>query len=347
MPVGRWRGRDAVSVENGVVRVTVLRQGGHVAEILHKATGVNPLWVPPWPTIEPSDYDPAKHPEYGSDAESKLLAGIHGHNVCIDLFGYPAPDEAHAGITVHGEASVAPYEVEEAPAGLSMRCAMPLHGLAFSRTLQLDGDWIRFEETVENLTPLARPIAYTQHVTLGPPFLERGRTEFRVPSTRSITYPDDIGGPDGHLAVDAEFQWPHAPRRDGQGSLDLRLAPDLPKLSGFTTHLMDPHRDRGWFLAWSPESKVLFGYVWKRGDFPWLGIWEENHSRKDPPWSGRTLTRGMEFGASPFPESRRAMIDRKELFGVPAYRWLPAKGKIQTSYSAFIQLAQAIPEEWP
>ena len=33
------------------------------------------------------------------------------------------------------------------------------------------------KETVENLDAYDRPIAWTQHVTLGPPFLDRGRTE--------------------------------------------------------------------------------------------------------------------------------------------------------------------------
>ena len=61
---------------------------------------------------------------------------------------------------------------------------------------------------------------------------------------------------------------------------------------------------------------MAFGYVWKRADFPWTGIWEENHSRRNPPWNGKTLTRGMEFGVSPMPESRREMIDRRSLFGV-------------------------------
>jgi hypothetical protein len=109
---------------------------------------------------------------------------------------------------------------------------------------------------------------------------------------------------------------------------------------------MDPHRDRAWFHAWSPSSKLLFGYEWKRTDFPWMGIWEENHSRATAPWNSRTLTRGMEFGASPFPESRKDMIERRELFGVPGYRWLPAKAKITVQYSAFARMAESIPEEY-
>jgi hypothetical protein len=52
----------------------------------------------------------------------------------------------------------------------------------------------------------------------------------------------------------------------------------------------------------------------------------------------------MEFGASPFPESRKAMIERRELFGVPGYRWLPAKAKITVQYSAFARQADSIPE---
>ena len=40
----------------------------------------------------------------------------------------------------------------------------------------------------------------------------------------------------------------------------------------------------------------------------------------------------MEFGVSPFPESRRAMIDRGRLFGVPTYRWVPAMSRVEVEY---------------
>ena len=119
-----YRNRRAVQIENERVRLTVLVEGGHVAEILDKATGVNPLWTPPWPSIEPSDYDRARHPEYGADAESKLLAGIIGHNLCLDIFGGVSAKEAAAGLTVHGEASVAAYEITSSGAALlaAQRC---------------------------------------------------------------------------------------------------------------------------------------------------------------------------------------------------------------------------------
>ena len=84
-----FHGRRAASIENGLLRVTVLEEGGHIAEIFHKGRGVSPLWVPPWPSIEPSAYDPAAHPGYGDGVDARLLAGIMGHNLCLDVFGGP------------------------------------------------------------------------------------------------------------------------------------------------------------------------------------------------------------------------------------------------------------------
>jgi hypothetical protein len=107
---------------------------------------------------------------------------------------------------------------------------------------------------------------------------------------------------------------------------------------------MDPHRNDAWFVAFSPRHKLAFGYAWKRTDFPWLGIWEENYSRHNPPWNGKSLTRGMEFGASPMPETRRAMIERGSLFGVPGFRWIPAKSRVSTDYCAFAAPATKVPE---
>jgi hypothetical protein len=303
MGESQFHNRRAVQIENDSLRVTLAVEGGHVAEIFHKASGVSPLWIPPWPSIEPSTYSPAAHPEYGNDAESKLLAGIMGHNLCLDLFGAPSAEEARAGMTVHGEASIVPYQITGQGSELTARCTMPIAQIGFERHIRLSPKRVYFTETVENLSALDRPIAWTQHVTLGPPFLEWGVTQFRAPSAKS-------------QVLNASF----------------------------TTHLMDPHRDRVWFFSFSPKSNILFGYVWNRTDFPWLGVWEENHGRENPPWLRRTSTRGMEFGASPFPESRRQMIERNSLFGVPAYRWLPAKTKLRAEYYAFITDAKSIPE---
>ena len=112
---------------------------------------------------------------------------------------------------------------------------------------------------------------------------------------------------------------------------------------------MDRAREHAFFVAFQPSSRLAFGYVWRRADFPWMGIWEENGSRPAPPWNRRTVTRGMEFGMSPFPETRRQMIDRGPLFGTPPCGWIPARGRVAVEYWAILQSSAAIPEslEWP
>src|SRR5438876_10589914 len=140
MPERIYRRRRAHSIETSDLRLTVLVEGGHIAEIADKSSGVNPLWTPPWPSIEPSTYDRARHPEYGADAESKLLAGIMGHNLCLDLFGGPSEAEAAAGLTVHGESSVASYEITASAGEIVARASMPMAQLRFERRLRMQPD---------------------------------------------------------------------------------------------------------------------------------------------------------------------------------------------------------------
>jgi hypothetical protein len=177
-------------------------------------------------------------------------------------------------------------------------------------------------------------------VTLGPPFLSRGKTIFHAPASSSKVLEDEFAPGHDRFRRGAEFQWPLAPLAAG-GTADLRATVDTPVSGAYTAHLLKPGVGHAYFTAFNPDLKTVFGYVWKRDDFPWLGIWEENHSRQQPPWNGQTFTRGMEFGVSPFPESRRAMVERGSLFGEPGFRWIPARSKVTVEYCLFIAEAAA------
>jgi hypothetical protein len=344
----RYRGRRAHALDNGTLQIVVTVEGGHIAAVTDKATEVNPLWSPPWPSIDPSAYDAARHPEYGGNAESQLLAGILGHNLCMDTFGGPSAAEAAAGMTVHGEASIAKYDITVAGETLTQHTRLHQAQIRFERRIRLPrGERVAIiTETVENLSAFDRPIAWTQHATLGPPFLEKGRTEFRANATRSKVVETDFTCGKGYMKIGAEFTWPMVPCVDG-GQEDMQRFTNRPASGAFSTHLMDPAKSDAWFFAWSPTHRLAFGYAWKQHDFPWLGIWEENHSRTQPPWSGVTLTRGMEFGASPFPECRRAMIERGRLFDTPGFRWLPAREQAVAEYRVFLLPANAAPTTLP
>ncbi len=336
-----YRGRRAASIDNGTLRVTVLEGGGHIAEVRDLASGINPLWTPDWPSIDPWDYDPARHPEYGGGPEASLLSGIMGHNLCLDCFGAPSAQEAAAGLPVHGEAGVARFEIGVSGSAIEMQAILPAAQLRVERRIALDGRIVRVREAVENLTATDRPIGWTQHATIGPPFLERGATLLHVPANRSFIHPARFG-PADYLAPGAEFTWPTAPRLGG-GSVDLRRYSAAAASSAYTAHRMDPLRDDACVIAFSPSARLAFGYVWRRADFPWLGLWEENASRKGAPWNGSTLTWGLEFGVSPVPESRQQMIARGPTFGTPGYRWIPARTRVEVEYRAILRPADAMP----
>lgn len=322
--------RSVFQIENDQIRVSVTQQGGHIAEILEKSTGTSPLWVPPWPSIEPSSWSPQRHPEYGQQADAKLLSGIMGHSLCLDLFGPPSEAEQAAGMMTHGEAGVISWTFEPAPDGLCARCDLPSSQLAFERYLTLKRERVRIRETVQNLSSFDRPIAWTQHVTLGPPFLEKGRTQFHATIARAYS----TDGQGCCIGCGSDCQATQSV---------TRTLSDARSFGGYRACLMDQDQINSHFVAWSPATKTAIAYVWNTADFPWMGIWDENHSRDFMPWNGRTLARGMEFGVSPFPESRRHMIERGSFQGHPAYKWIPAHTAVTAEYYAEVIKAESMP----
>ena len=340
----RYRNRRAATIANDALRVTVLEEGGHIAEFADRASGVNPLWTPAWPSIEPSQYDPARHAEYGGGVDGPLLAGIMGHNLCLDMFGGPSEEEAAAGLPVHGEISTARFDIESSGhLALRMHAQLPEAGLAFERQLDLENRTLRVRERVTNRRATDRAIGWTQHVTLGPPFVEHGRTELRASARRGRVF-EGTFGPADDLKPGADFDWPRAPRPDG-GFSDLRTFSSAAASSAYTVQQMDPSRDDAFVAAFSPWAKLAFGCVWRRADFPWLGLWEENRARPNAPWNNRAVTWGLEFGASPFPETRRQMIERGKLFGTPTVRWIPARRTVEVEYWMLLLPATGPPDE--
>ena len=61
------------------------------------------------------------------------------------------------------------------------------------------------------------------------------------------------------------------------------------------------------------------------------------------------MTRGMEFGVSPIPETRDAMVKRGTLFGVPTFRRIASEESVTVEYCVLLQQAKVIPESiaWP
>ena len=339
-----YAGRKAWQLDNGTLQVVVLQGGGHIAALrLAERPEINPLWEPVWPSKEPWEY----RKEDATYYESRLLASIRGHNLCLPWFGGASAGEEHAGLGPHGEAPVMRWRLLSE--SVSTRrltavfgCDLPVSNLRVARTITLDAgeSCARVREQVVNLSRRDVPYTYCEHVTVGAPFLEKGVTVFDMPALEGHTFPYDFE-PCPRLKSNSAFSWPMAPGA-GSEQVDLRMiARRYRKSSDFSTQHLDPAREWGWFSALNQDMGLMLAYIWKRADFPWVGNWEENYGRKRSPWAGKTLTRGMEFANTPFPSGLRDAVERGSMHGEPTFRWLPARGKISVEYGI---VWQALPE---
>ncbi|HSP62530.1 MAG TPA: hypothetical protein VLQ90_06075, partial [Pyrinomonadaceae bacterium] len=151
--------------------------------------------------------------------------------------------------------------------------------------------------------------------------------EMSAHQAKTRTHADEQGEQPHRLADFRDFTWPMAPGEDGQ-SIDLRVAPLHPNSLDHTTCLMDPTRKFVFATALHPEKHLLFGYVFKREEYPWVQNWEEY-----PPNAG--IVRGLEISTQPFDVPRREALTLGSLFGAPTYRLLPAKSKIGSRFLFF------------
>lgn len=277
--------------------VSVLEGGGHICELnLNACTGVNPLWRPPWVTIDPTHYAAVKHAlRYGEPPDGRLLAGIAGPSLSFDHFGPPSREETAAGLATHGEAPALKWGIQKhAPSPkpqLQYGLTLPEARIRFSRKLTLDrvNPVIYCEEEAVNLSSYDRPISWNEHVTFGPSFLETETTWFDMPATRAKVCPEGYR-PRVFLQPDAEFSWPNAPTKDRK-RMNLRTTPAL-RFGHYTAQLLNPELEIGFIAACNPRLKLLVVYAFRRADFPWVGNWEERYNRTQAPWLRKTFCRG-------------------------------------------------------
>ncbi len=313
--------------------------GGHICELeLRNHPGVNPLWRPPWRTIDPELYRADRDDRsYGSPPDGRLLAGIAGHILAFDYFGPPSSEEAAAGLGTHGEAPVVRWRItgestQDDPS-VEYGAVLPVAQIDFRRTLRLDRERpvVYFQERARNLSCADRPIGWNEHITIGPPFLECEVTLVDMPASRAAAMSSENSGALEPVA-DVEFLWPHAPLQGG-GNRDLRETPDG-NFSRYSAQLMEPDRPTGYVAISNPRARLMLAYVFRRADFPWVGNWEERAWRQHAPWLGQTFCRGLEFSTTPFPVPRRNAVSKATLFGEHTFRWLSARAEAEVRYLA-------------
>lgn len=324
-------------LDNGLVELTVIADGGHLADFRFSessgASSRNVLWESPWLHQAPSERrieDLAK------------TAGFTGHALCLDRFGEPSAREVENGLTLHGEAAtkrwVATPSMNLDEAACRWNVHLPIAHVEFERTIRLgNGESVAFiEETVTNQRGSDHECDWVQHATFGPPFLHAEESVFAASGVNGLTATGGYGD-DSLLVNDRHFIWPYAPLRPPQnGMTDLRQ-PFANRGKGIIAAvLLDPRRRVEYILAVNRKWRLGMGYCFRREDFPWMMVWEENCTRADRPWNGATQARGMEFGTAPFPAGREDTLRRGPLFDTPSSCVIPGGGAKTARYVMFL-----------
>jgi hypothetical protein len=259
-----------------------------------------------------------------------------GHFVCVDGFGPVSPEERTAGLPGHGEANRVPWEVlssekSNGTTTVAFSATLPIVQEKFRRTIRtVDGEQVIYiESELENLLGFDRPINWGEHATIGPPFLEPGKTIVEMSATRAMTrsHESQSEKEPHRLASFKEFAWPNAPGLRGE-SIDVRTSPLESPIADHTTSRMDTARRLVFVTAFHPDKHLLLGYVFRREEYPWTQLWEFYPG-------GDRNARGLEFASQPFDLPRREVIQTNSLFDTPTYRWLPAKSTIGSAFLMF------------
>lgn len=342
---GKWHGRESYTMSNGQVRLVTVTGGGHITEFMYTgADETSPLWVPPWETIDPHTFREDLHSSrYGGCTEGKLLSGLAGHNICLDYFGSPSPEEARQGLSQHGEAPSCRWipslrKVTASKAILGLKTRLPVARLQVDREIALrPGESVFYvRETIRNLNKADHFFHWTQHVTFGPPFLKSGEVTISLPGESGMTFPHGYDEGKALLPSGRTFRWPEAPSKRGD-TIDLST-PLSSKGFGYVAGVqLDPKVKWGFIAAVNSRLGLLVGYCFRRSDFPWVTLWEENQAIEALPWCEKTVALGVEFGTTPLPVPRREnFLAGGPLFGAPTVTCIPALGIKTTRYVAFL-----------
>jgi hypothetical protein len=318
-------GRPGWVLENGRIRVGLLRGGGHIAEVRllssNPRLSINPMFVPT--------------PRPGSGQAGD---GYMGHLVCFPHYGPASADERAHGLLGHGEAGsvewrqTRPSQTDAQKITFFYGADLPKTQYKIERavTLKAGETAVHVEEWIENLAPYDRPYNRNQHATFGPPFVTPGRNVLDMSGTRGMTDPQRTAG--GKWAEGQLLRWPDAPRNDGV-ELSLRDFHAIPGGQAYTPVLADRSQPQSWFTLYNADYPLLVGYVFPTDDHPWIIDWQ-NQPRAD---ATTGTARGIEFGTSPFDEGLRKSVERAQLLGAPTYKFIGARQRLSTTFTMFMR----------
>lgn len=256
---------------------------------------------------------------------NKAGAVYQGHFLCLGRWGLPSEGEIKAGVPNHGQfANILWNELQQNDALLlRMHVNSELEGLYVKREFKLHNEQAVFttKETVINPQPLGRLYNMVQHPTLAYPFLDEAMIV-------------DCSGTKGfdQTNIHETFNWDCLKVNDTV--VDLRT-PVHPYNAVFT-FVTDQSQEHAWITAYSSKHQLLFGYVWKRSDYPWIHLWQNFED-------GKIKYRGIEFGTAALHLPFKEILEYgTKMFGEKTTEYIDAGEQVCREYTCFLCKARNV-----
>lgn len=301
---------DVYFLKNNLVSLGVDMHGGAITHFSCNGHKVNPLSF--------------RFTKKQMPIVNRKGASFKGHFLCAGRWGSPSDAELKLGLPYHGEASNNIWQLDvKTDRSLVMFTEGKKEHLNIKRTIKLHPHqpvWY-CSESITNGAFSGRLFNIVQHPTIAAPFLDDD-TKIFCNADQGFHF-EQYEKPEIFRS-----QWPlglNAMQKVIQ--LDESNTGDTGVYS-FVIRKDDP---LGWIAAYSPVYNILFGYLWKRSNYPWINVWQHYDGKK-------IKYRGLEFGTTGVHQPYNKIISNGKLriFDEPVVEYLDAGETVRKDYLSFL-----------
>lgn len=255
--------------------------------------------------------------------EDETNPPFKGHFLCFDRWGPPSEGERREGFHHHGEVNSQHWQLSDlSGSSCVMRCSLPMGKLELTRQVTLPSGEPLFvvSEKIRNLNSYGRMFNIVQHVTLAPPFLDKGTL---IDNNTEKGFEDKE---DGSLHQEKPvLHWPEAIHNGKR--VNLRQIEDpWPRVSSFVYNRREKY---GWVTALNPHLELMVGYLWRTGDYPWINFWRSMKNCVPTAF-------GMEFGTTGLHEPFPVVARKGKIFNRNLYDFIDAGETVEKRFIAFL-----------
>jgi galactose mutarotase-like enzyme len=291
-----WCGYHAVTLQNRLIRVTVLpEKGGEIIEWLHKPTDTDVLF------LSPNGLRRGQHAEPSiGGAPGTFVDRYAGAWQEILPAGGPPASFGGAEFGQHGEISVLPWRCElltdnDKEVAVKLTVQTIRTPLLLERIMRLTADQpiLFVEESLTNLAPQPLPVMWGHHPAYGGAFLDDSCI-FKIKQAR-IEVPEELAFPTQRLAPGTTADWPKVQGRDGQ-TVDLSTMP--PRTANTADYFYLTDLAEGRYRIVSQRLGLAVDMRWDLSIMPHLWFWQVAGGAPDYPWWSQTYSMALEPFAS-------------------------------------------------